>query len=397
MIKNFFVDYLQRLWYELHWLHILIGFRFYFRRWQVNNYPKMKKMDPVIYVANHQNAFLDALAIIMSQKRHPIFLVRANIFAKPIARFFLRSLNMFPIYRQRDGVDTIKMNESIFQDCINVLIDGRQPIGIYAEGNHGMKRSLRSLKKGLARIAFSAMEQTDFKLNLKVVPVGISYSKHTRFRGDLLVNFGEPIRIKDFIDSYKENSNKTYVDLNEEIEKRIKGLIVNIDDVENYEEIEKAWIRERMTFPNMMDELTNDQVIIKRLTEEKKQGKVLDTEPAIREKPSVLSMILGFPAYLYGTLNHFPIMFLTSRMIKNVVSDLHFYGSIKLLSGMYIGLTMYIVQSIGVYALTGGNGGITLLYFFSLPFLGTFAYDYHLKFQSDEPYTTSSAELLKKK
>ncbi|MEN8248662.1 MAG: 1-acyl-sn-glycerol-3-phosphate acyltransferase [Bacteroidota bacterium] len=396
MIRNIFLNYFQRLWYEVHWFLILVGFRFYFRRWQVHNYPKMKRKDPVIYVANHQNAFMDAIAIVLSQKRHPIFLARASVFANPIAKILLRSINMLPIYRQRDGVDTIKMNESIIQSCVDILIEGRQPLGIHAEGNHGMKRSLRPLKKGLGRIAFQAMEQTNNNLNLKVVPVGIGYSKHTRFRGDLLINFGEPIKVKDYVDVYRENPNKALVDLNIEIEKRIKGLIVNIDDIENYEEIEKAWIRERKLFPDMLEELASDKEIIARLTEEKQQGKTLNTEPVEKNKPSVISMIIGFPAYVYGTLNHLPAKFLISRVIKNIVSDLHFYSSIKLVSGMYIGMIMYFLQALAVYALTGGNMWIASLYFFSLPFFGIYAYDHHLKYYSDEPYTTSSAELLKK-
>jgi hypothetical protein len=38
---------------------------------------------------------------------------------------------------------------------------------------------------------------------------------------------------------------------------------------------------------------------------------------------------------------------------------------------------------------------IATLYFFSLPFFGTFAYDHYLKHYTDEPYTSSAAELLK--
>ena len=395
MIKNKFVDYIQRIVYDLFWRYVVISFRLYFRRWQIINYPKMKRLEPVIYVANHQNAFLDALAILFSQKRHPVFLVRANIFASSVARFALRTFNMFPVYRQRDGADSHEKNEQIIQDCIDMLKDGRQPLAIFVEGNHSMIRSLRPIKKGVARIAFSALEQSDFTMDLKIIPIGIAYSKHTRARGDLLVNFGEPILMKKYLAMFDENPNKAYLQVTKDINSELTKLIVNIADRENYGEIEKAWISEKITYDNMMDELHNDQHIIARLSKEKQEGKTLEVVPRKKKKKSVLFMILGFPAFIYGTLNNIPIYFIMSRLLGKVVTDIHFYGSMKVAGGAFIGGLIYFLQAIGIYALSGANIWIAVIYFVSLPFFGIFAYDHYLKYYTDEPETTSSADLLK--
>ena len=394
MIRNKFVDYLQRLWYEINWFHILSGFRYYFRRWQVANYPKMGRKEPVIYVANHQNAFLDALAIIMSQKRHPLFLVRANIFASAIARFYLRSLNMLPIYRMRDGVDNLSKNDQIIQDCIDMLKEGRQPLAIFVEGNHSLLRSLRPLKKGVGRIAFSALEQTGFTMKLKIVPIGITYSRHTRFHSDLLVNFGEPILVNDFLDTYHQNPNKAYVQLNKRISAGLKGLIIDIADRENYEVIEKAWISQRELKDNMLAELHHDQKIIARLTAEVQAGKTPEIKEIKKEGP-LLKKIIGAPFFIYGMLNHLPIYYIMRTIIGKVVTDIHFYGSIKLVGSMYLGPLVYLMQSYLIYLIPGSNIWFAGLYFFSLPFFGNFANDYHQKYFSDDPYTTLSADLLK--
>ena len=395
MIKNKFVDYIQRIWYFALWHSVMLGFRFYARRWQTANRPKMGRFEPVIYVANHQNAFLDAMVIIFSQKRHPIFLTRANIFASPIAIFLLRSFNMLPIYRQRDGGDTVKKNEKVIQDCIDMLIDGRQPLAIFVEGNHSMLRSLRPLKKGVGRIAFSTLEQSDFKIKLKIIPVGVTYSKHTLARGDALVNFGEPILVNDYKAVYDESPSKAYVNLNKDISESLSSLIIDIADRENYEEIEKAWISEKVSYDNLLDELHNDQKIIARLSKQKEEGKTLRISERKEKKKSIISMILGFPAFVYGTMNNLPFYFIMSRLVGKVVTDIHFYGSIKMAGGTYIGGIIYFLQAIGVYALTGGNVWIAIIYFFSLPFFGIFAYDHYLKYYTDEPTTTSSAEVLK--
>ncbi len=394
MIRNKFVDYLQRLWYEINWLYVLTGFRYFFRRWQIANYPKMGRKEPVIYVANHQNAFMDALAIIMSQKRHPLFLVRANIFASPLARFLLRSLNMLPIYRMRDGVDNLAKNDPIIQDCIDILKKGRQPLAIFVEGNHSLLRSLRPLKKGVGRIAFSALEQTGFTMPLKIIPIGISYSRHTRLHSDLLVNFGKPIRVNDFLETYQENPNKAYVSLNKEITARLKKLMVDIEDRQNYEVIEKAWINQRQINDNMLEELHHDQQIIARLTKEVQAGKVPEVNEGKKEAP-LLKILLGGPFFLYGMVNHLPIYSIMRWVVSKVVTDIHFYSSIKLVGGMYIGPVVYLLQAWLVYLIPGSNLWLAGLYFFSLPFFGNFANNYYQKYFADEPYTSSSADLLK--
>jgi len=394
MINNKILDYLQRLWYELNTGHIIIGYRFFFRRWQVSNEPKLDKKEALIYVANHQNAFLDAISIIMAQRRHPIFLTRANIFATGFARFLLRSYNMFPVYRKRDGVDSHEKNEKVFNDCNEILIKGRQPIALFVEGNHRMARSLRQLKKGAARIAFSTLEQLNFEKTVKIIPIGVNYSRHSRFRGDLFMNWGEPIIVNDYKDLYNKNPNIAYSEITSRIYKELDALILNIQDSENYEEIEKAWIAERVKMSNMYDELQNDKAIIAKLTEEKKNGLSLDIKPKSKKR-SVFKMILGFPAFIYGTLNHLPLIFLMQRVLTKYVTDIHFYGSVKMAGSSYMALILYLLQAFGVYALTDGNFIVSIVYFITLPFFGTFAYDHYMKYYSSEPDITSSAELLK--
>jgi hypothetical protein len=276
-----------------------------------------------------------------------------------------------------------------------MLIDGRQPISIFAEGNHSMRRSLRAFKKGIGRIAFSTLEQQDFKMTLKIIPIGVTYSKHTRARSNLLVNFGDPIVVNDYIDLYKENPNKAYLALNKELYKQISSMIINISDSANYEEIEKAWISERSSFNNLVEELHNDQKIIARLIKEKEAGKTLEIKPKPKKKKSVIGWILGFPAFIYGALNHLPLLFLMERILSKIVTDIHFYSSIKIAGGVFLGGFLYILQAWGVYSLTNGNLWITITYFVSLPFFGIFALDYYLKYYSNEPTMSSSADLLK--
>jgi 1-acyl-sn-glycerol-3-phosphate acyltransferase len=375
----------RRVWYEFLWNGVLFSVNFYFNRWQVANYHNVPSTGPTIYASNHQNAFLDALAIIASNKRHPIFLTRADIFKSNKAAFWLRSINMIPIYRIRDGKESLAKNDAVIKECTNILIDGRQPLAIFPEGNHKMHRSLRPLKKGLGRIAFAAMEATNYELDLKIVPVGINYSRHSKMRGDLLVNFGPPISVKDYVDVYNSNPTQALLNLRDDVAKSIKPLILDISDDANYEAIEKIWAEEKVQKANMLEELENDQLKVKQYLDLAASGS-LDTSPEQPKKVSKnwLKLILGAPFFLYGFLNNLIAYLALNQLIGKVVSDVHFKGSMKVAVIMVLVPIIYLLQTVGVYALSG-SWLISFFYSITLPFLGVFALDYFEEFIEANP------------
>src|SRR6187455_2772390 len=121
-----------------------ISLKFYFRKWQVKGREHIPT-GPVIFVPNHQNAFLDAVIAACSSKKNPWFLTRANVFDKPAAAWILNKLQMLPIYRFRDGFATLKKNEQVLDDIVGMLNRGNS-ILIFAEGNHDDQYSLRPLQ-----------------------------------------------------------------------------------------------------------------------------------------------------------------------------------------------------------------------------------------------------------
>ena len=394
-MKDKIFDYVQRLWYATLSIIASISFQFYFKRWQIANYKNVPKNGPTIYASNHQNAFLDAIAIILSNKRHPVFLTRADIFKSKTANFWLRSFNMIPIYRIRDGKESIAKNDEVIKECVKILGNGRQPLAIFPEGNHMMHRSLRPFKKGVGRIAFAAMEDHNFNLDLKIVPIGINYSRPTRLRGDLLVNFGKPIVVKDYVELYKQNPNAAYLALKDELSLRIKELIIDIHDNVNYEAIERIWAYEKQPQDNMLEELHTDQEKVELLIKEAEDGTLMDHINQPRKIPkSWLKMILGFPFFIYGALNHLLSHFVIDRIISKVVSDIHFYGSVKVATAMFLVPIIYLLQTWGVYAISG-NWLLALFYLITLPFFGVYSYDYKDKYIQGTPLVEPTSKHFK--
>jgi len=129
----------------------------------------------LIFAPNHQNALMDALAVLFTHKGQPIFLARADIFKRKSIAAILYFLKILPVYRIRDGFSSLKSNDEIFSKTIDVL-KHKNGLVILPEGDHSGFRRLRQLKKGICRIAFQSDEATGYNLKIKIIPVGIEFS-----------------------------------------------------------------------------------------------------------------------------------------------------------------------------------------------------------------------------
>ncbi len=356
-----------------------IVIRLYFKKWQVANYEKIPHKGPVIFASNHQNAFLDPLVIYLSQPRRNYFLVRANIFQNPIARFWLEVLHMLPIYRVRDGLRAVAKNDAIIGKCVKILTGGNNPLVIFAEGNHNLRRSLRSLQKGVARIAFATMEANNFEIDLAIVPTGLNYGRHTRSRSDMLVNFGKPIYLKQYTALYKENPNKAYQELINDVFKELDKQVLSIRPSNMYGYIENEWLSKRAEYANMITQFKADKKLIAEISEKYKDEHVEIPKEAKQEPipplPSLWYRVLLFPIFIYGYVNSFIAYKILAVFIKKVVSDIHFYASIKSVINLVLAPLIFSMQTYLVYILTD-NWVVALLYLVSLPFAGILAFDY---------------------
>lgn len=356
-----------------------IVIRLYFRRWQVANYAQIPHKGPVIFASNHQNAFLDPMVIYFSQSRRNRFLVRANIFKNATARFWLETFHMLPIYRVRDGLRSVSKNDEIIERCVKILTRGNEPLVIFSEGNHNLRRALRPLKKGIARIAFATMEANNFEIDLAVVPTGLNYGRHTRSRSDILLNFGKPIFLKQYTALYKENPNKAYQTLVNDIFTELDKEVLSIRPSKHYGSIENEWLSKRTTNVDMRQQFDDDKKLIAEISEKYKDDTLKIPEVAKKEPvpplPSLLYRIIMFPVFLYGFINSYIGYKILSMLIKKVVTDIHFYASIKSTINLLLAPLVFLLQSYILYLVTGQEV-ISVLYFISSPIAGILAFDY---------------------
>ncbi|MCU0460822.1 MAG: 1-acyl-sn-glycerol-3-phosphate acyltransferase [Bacteroidales bacterium] len=358
----------------------------------------------LIFAPNHQNALMDALAVIFTQKGQQIFLTRADIFKNKFIAKILYYLKMLPVYRIRDGFRSVIGNDEIFDKTIDV-IRSKNGLVILPEGNHEGHRRLRQLKKGICRVAFQAEEASDFKLNIKIIPVGLEFSHYTRYRQVLTVIYGKPIEVSEYCESYRKNPEIALNELRSRLSDEMKKIIVHIDSEEDYEAIDELrtiingrfadniklpkLFRDRMlieklnrlkvTDPLLYKKICSLSLDVKQKTEKLKTGYRLLSKkkhPLGWLLAGSLGLLATFPLFLYGNIFNLTLLQIPNLQSQKI-KDKQFQSSIKFGYSLAIALILTPIILILMLVLIP-TWWIAILIFLSLPFAGLFTWNYYL-------------------
>ena len=198
---------------------------------------------PTVIVANHQNCLNDPLCVCLQlTDRRMNFLARANVFKNPVFNKALRAMGLLPAYRMgHEGLSQVRKNSETFVDVGKALTDG-ETLMLYPEAGHQDKRWLGTFKLGYLRIAFSAAEQMEFKQDIMILPSCNHYSNYFHARTEMLIKFGEPISLKPYYEEFQAEPRATMMKINSIIRERIKEMMLHVEDLEHYDQID--WLRE---------------------------------------------------------------------------------------------------------------------------------------------------------
>lgn len=362
----------------------------------------------VIFAPNHQNALMDALIIMSIKSWQPVFMARADIFAGQFVRRLLFFMKILPIFRIRDGKESLKQNDAVFEKAVQVLRKRRYLV-IYPEASHKGIRKLRPLKKGITRIAFMAEEASDYTLDVKIVPVGINYQDYYEFRTDVLINFGKPISVKEYRALYEENPQKAHHDLVQHITDELSSLIIDIRDTENYDNFETARtiyapiiVRKEGKIVNnfrnqilagrkvvgIMDSMSaNDpetfatlNLYLRQYREGLKSANLRDWIIRKRFKFAgvllrTLILIALSPLALFGFINNF-LPYFSPFLLTNRVKDRNFHSSLRFALYMFLFPIWYAVLLVLTFKYLD-TWWMRVLYMVAVPITGIFSHHFY--------------------
>jgi hypothetical protein len=316
-------------------------------------------------------------------------------------------IKILPVYRIRDGFSTVKANDEIFLKTIDVL-KNKNGLVILPEGDHVGFRRLRQLKKGICRVAFQADEATDFKLKIKIIPVGVEYSNYSRMRQVLTVVYGKPVEVSEYHQLYKDSPEKALNVLRTRLSTEIKKVMVHIESEDDYEAIDElrsiinGRYSDNMKFPklfrdrNLIDKINRLKVsdpqtynkICSLSLQVKKKSKDLNITYRLLQKKKhpldwliagLTGLFLTFPIWLFGNIFTLTFLSLPELQIRKT-KDLQFHSTIRFgisLVLAFIFLPVYLVISLIIFS----PWWLAVIIFLTIPVAGIFAWNYNILFR----------------
>jgi 1-acyl-sn-glycerol-3-phosphate acyltransferase len=322
--------------------HTVRGFRKY-RITGKDNVPE----GACVFGSNHCNTLTDAVVILATTREKKVFIARADIFQNPKTAKILRWLRILPIYRIRDGIGAVRdKNGDTMNQAIDVMHD-EVPLYLFPESTHRTKHSLRPLSKGILHIALDANRKFGQEKPVYIVPVGLEYGDYFRYRSTVLLSYGEPINVTEFVKG-REDENEAVIlnELKAILRKRMAKLISFIpDEDEDYEAIwELAKIRAGKLSGTLKNRLEkNKQKIaeildfkkkepekanclfekVKEFTRERKEKKI--SVRSVANKTTLgttllktLLVLLGLPFYVAAAVVTCPIWIVAYFVLKGL-------------------------------------------------------------------------------
>ncbi|MDA3927836.1 MAG: 1-acyl-sn-glycerol-3-phosphate acyltransferase [Prolixibacteraceae bacterium] len=374
---------------------------FSYKNIKIKGIENIPKNQAVLIAPNHQNALSDSLAILVHTKMQPVFLGRADMFKNKFAASFLSFFKISPVFRVRDGKETLDKNHEVFDNCVNILKKHKM-LCIYPEASHiGMKR-MNPHKKAIPRIAFLTAEATNFELNVKILPVGIYYSHYYNFRRNLIVEFGKPLNSSDYYELYKQKGEaKATLTLRNDLFAAIKELVVYVPEKASYDLFDQGFefykpqlyqklglknhtsnsvVAEKYLTDKVVTYFENDDSQKEDLVKKAQQYKRLKKRLNLSEKElalgpigffgflvNILLSLLLLPLSVYGTVANGWLFYLTRYPYRKKVKDTHFFSTISFGLSFFLFPAWFIAQFFILLVIFNSWYIALLLLAFSMP------------------------------
>jgi len=341
---------------------------------------------------------MDPLVIAAFNKAVVYFMTRSDVFTSFTRPIFWMA-HMLPIYRQRDGVNTKEKNIEVFQKCTETLRKKRSLL-IFGEGftDDVFIRRLKPIKKGAARIAFTALEACDWKEDIYIAAVGCNYSNPNKYGSDLLISTSEKIHLNVYKEQYLENPGKLINEITAKVEQLLKNQLTHLNEEEraglheqimtiqrkgmsdaaqnNKESLQSRWeySRKLAAYLNNSDTDVKDiEYETKAYFKKLKEHEISDQEFFESQNVRVpfymyLLHILLLPFVLLGFVHCGILYLLIKRFVEKKFRRAVFWGSTKVIMMIFIAG----ILNLGVFFILPCCIGwpLSIVYFLLIPLFG---------------------------
>ncbi|KAJ3524678.1 hypothetical protein NM688_g8520 [Phlebia brevispora] len=191
------------------------------------------KSGPIIVTATHHNMMLDpaVLSCAFPYGRILHYWAKASLFAHPVLNYVLTSAGNIPVDRKSHD------RQKLFLGTFKALSEGHA-VALFPEGTSYTETRIMQVKDGAS---WAALEYTKWAREngvkqppLKIIPAAIVYTNKSKYRSQVIMEFGQPILPEDFMEQFmsdKEGEPRAAVKrLTATIERKLIESTINAPD-----------------------------------------------------------------------------------------------------------------------------------------------------------------------
>lgn len=186
-----------------------------------------------ILVANHPNTFLDPLLITAISPGRLHYWAKSTLWRLPILGSILDRMGAIPVFRRQD----VAKGTTSGDNQLSIALAARKLnaggwLLIFPEGGSHSGLSIKPLKTGTARVAFRALQESNWQEEISIVPVGIDYLEPSIFRSDVCIRISEPIPISSYREAFDKNNKEAVLSVTDDVSTALKDALPHLENPE---------------------------------------------------------------------------------------------------------------------------------------------------------------------
>ena len=199
-----------------------VALRWYYADVIVQGRNRIPARGPLLIVANHPNALVDALLVGTIIERRVLLTAKATLFERPALAALLSSVGVVPLRRAKDEPAAGESRNALTFQRVTEALRHEGAVLIFPEGISHDEPALAPLRTGAARMALEARGAGTNAL--RVLPVGLVFEEKERPRSRVLVRIGEPLEIDTWCAAHPSGDAAL---LTREIDARLRQVTLN--------------------------------------------------------------------------------------------------------------------------------------------------------------------------
>jgi glycerol-3-phosphate O-acyltransferase/dihydroxyacetone phosphate acyltransferase len=207
-----------------------IALRWYYAEIVVQGAARAPRTGPLLIVANHPNALIDALLVGTTLSRRILLTAKATLFDPPALSPLLHAVGVVPLRRAKDeshsadGQVSRHRNAEAFRS-VTVALQRNAAVLIFPEGISHDDPSIAPLRSGAARMAIQA--HSEGVRGIQILPIGLIYEEKERPNSNVLVRVGDPILLDSWL-----SAQETASELTQAIDAQLRAVTLNFATAE---------------------------------------------------------------------------------------------------------------------------------------------------------------------